>query len=185
MRERTQRGGPSSTLSSRRHSAGVLCQAYGAVKLVRRVSVIVTAVLALPVASAVARVAPRDAAITHAYLQLEIAEQHAIRGAYSATLKALGKLAAEARAGCPGILAGAPLRKEDAQANQSARDISEELFSVVLGTGERVEHPLLARFARKVKRLRWSSPRLTRLVHSYAIEQAEHLVSPLQTYAPI
>jgi hypothetical protein len=155
------------------------------VKLVRRVSVIVTAVLALPVASAVARVAPRDAAITHAYLQLEIAEQHAIRGAYSATLKALGKLAAEARAGCPGILAGAPLRKEDAQANQSARDISEELFSVVLGTGERVEHPLLARFARKVKRLRWSSPRLTRLVHSYAIEQAEHLVSPLQTYAPI
>ncbi len=43
----------------------------------------------------------------------------------------------------------------------------------MFGAAEHVAHPLDERFARTVRRLHWSNPKLTRLLRSLALEQAE------------
>jgi hypothetical protein len=119
-----------------------------------------------------------DAAATHAYLRARIAERQAAQAMKPAAIAALGALEGVVRTGCPGILVGAPPHAKGEKTNESVRAISDEPFSMILGTPERVEHAQLARFARTVGRLRWSNPRLTRLLHSLALEQDEQSAIP-------
>jgi hypothetical protein len=91
----------------------------------------------------------------------------------AAEFKAITTLEAQVKAECPGVLAGAPLHVKGEKTNQSESEVGDELLSVTFGATERVEHPEYARFARIVQRLRWSNPKLTRLLRSLALEEAE------------
>jgi hypothetical protein len=124
-------------------------------------------------APAVARITASDAAATHAYLEARIALQRAAMAEEPSELKAITALEAQVKAECPDVLTGAPPHVKGEKTNQSEYEISEELLIVGFGAGGRVEHPADARFARTVRRLRWSNPKLTRLLRSLAIEQAE------------
>jgi hypothetical protein len=130
-------------------------------------------------AAALARVTSSDAAATHAYLEARIVLQRAGVAGEPAALKAIEALATQVRAECPGVLADAPPHVKGEKTNQSEQEVSDELVSVVFGVDEHVGHPADARFARAVRRLRWSNPRLTRLLRSLAIEQAEQSAIPL------
>jgi hypothetical protein len=52
-------------------------------------------------------------------------------------------------------------------------EISLELPDAIFGAAERVEHAADERFYKTVRRLRWSSPRLTKRLHDLALEQTE------------
>ncbi len=127
---------------------------------------------------ALARVSASDAAATHAYLQARIALERTINMDKPTELKAIGELATAVKTECPDVLAGAPPHTKGEKTNASTREIEEELLSATFGAGERVEHPVLARFARTVGRLRWSSPSLTRLLRDLAIEEAAQSAIP-------
>jgi hypothetical protein len=108
-----------------------------------------------------------------------IALQRATREGEPAELKAIAVLEAQVKTECPGVPADAPPRVKGEKTNQSQSEISQELLTATLGIPERVEHPAYARFARAVRRLRWSNPKLTKLLHSPAIEEAERSAIPL------
>jgi hypothetical protein len=127
---------------------------------------------------AVARVTTSDAAATHAYLKARIVLQRAAVTAEPAELEAIAALEAQVKAECPGVLAGAPPHVKGEKTNESEVEVSEEMLSAGFGTAENVAHPANARFARTVRRLRWSNRRLTRLLRSLAIEQAEQSAIP-------
>lgn len=129
-------------------------------------------------APAVARVTASDAAATHAYLEAKIVLQRAEVAAAPAELKAIGALEAQVKTECPGALAGAPPHVKGEKTNESQYQVSEELLSAGLGAGGDVEHTADARFARTVRRLRWSNPKLTRLLRSLALEQAKQSAIP-------
>jgi hypothetical protein len=124
-------------------------------------------VCACAVASAEARPGPRNTAVTRRYLKARYLEVRANGPAYRAGIKSIEGLAAKVRAECPGVLAAAPNLQ-----SQSEREVLDEVFAVVLRTPERAEHAAAARFARSVRRLRWSDRALTRLVHAYAAKLA-------------
>lgn len=126
-------------------------------------------------APALARVTGSDAAATHAYLKAILLRGV---GAGSAELKAVGALEAQVKTECPGVLAGAPPHVKGEKTNESEDEISQELLSATFGAAEHVEHPAYARFQKIVRRLRWSNPKLTRLLHSLAIEQAKQSAIP-------
>jgi hypothetical protein len=130
-------------------------------------------------ASAVARVSPSDAATTHAYLEARIVLQRTMVSVGPAELKAIEALEARVKAECPGVLAGAPPHVKGERTSESEREVSAELPSAVFGAAERVGHQADARFARTVRRLRWSNPKLTRLLRSLAIEQTKQSAIPL------
>jgi hypothetical protein len=147
-------------------------------RLVRWSPLIAGAALALSAYPAVARVKPSDAAATHAYLEAKIAEEKALMAAIPAGIKLLEDLAVQVKAECPGVLAGAPPLTKGKPGNQPQVEISRELlFGVLLAPG-RAEQPVLARFERIVRRLHWSNPKLTRLLHSFAIEEADQSALP-------
>jgi hypothetical protein len=129
-------------------------------------------------APAVARVSTSDAAATHTYLEARIALQRAPEGTESAEIKAIEALGAQVKTECPDVLAGAPPYVEGEKTNQSDSEISEELFSAVFGAAEHVAHPSDERFSKTVRRLHWSNPKLTRLLRSLALEQAEQSAIP-------
>lgn len=122
---------------------------------------------------AFARIAASDATATHSYLEATVARRRAQEAAAPAALEAIQALAARVKAECPGVLAGAPPHVKGEKTNHSETEISDELLSVGFGAGAPVEHPADARFAKTVRRLRWSKPKLTRLLRSLALEQAE------------
>jgi hypothetical protein len=140
---------------------------------------ITLAAMACSVAPAVARVTVRDAAATHAYLEARIALQRTIGATGATELKAIEALEAQVKVECPGVLAGAPPHVKGEKTNQSTHEVSQELLSVGFGAAEHVAHPADARFARTVRRLRWSNRELTRLLRSLAIEQAAQSAIPL------
>jgi hypothetical protein len=124
-------------------------------------------------AQALARVTPKDAAVTHAYLEARIALNRAQMATEPAYLDAIVALAAKVKAECPGVLVGAPRHVKGEKANLSEVEISDELASATFGAGEHVERTADVRFESTVRRLRWSNPRVTLLLRSLAIEQAE------------
>lgn len=135
--------------------------------------------IACSCAPAFARIATSDVAATHAYLEGRIVLQRAAVAAELAELKAIGALEAQVKSECPGVLAGAPPRVKGERTNESEFEVSEELLSVGFGATGPVEHPADARFFRAVRRLRWSNPKLTRLLRSLALEQSEQSAIPL------
>ncbi len=142
------------------------------------------AAMACSGAPAVARVTASDAAATHAYLEARIALRRAEAATAPAELKAIAALEAQVKTGCPGVLAGAPPHVKGEKTNESQHEVSEELLSVGFGAGGHVQHPADARFAKTVRHLRWSNPKLTRLLRSLATEQAEQSAIPLPELCP-
>jgi hypothetical protein len=136
-------------------------------------SLITLGVLAWWATPSLARITMSDAAATHAYLEARLNLRRAKVAAEPAELAAIEALQAQVNAGCPGVLVGAPPHVKEEKLSESDREITTELLVVGLGASEHVEHPADARFARTVRRLRWSNPKLTRLLRSLAVEQAE------------
>lgn len=142
-----------------------------------RLAPLFIAVIVCSATPALGSVRASDAKATHAYLKAELNEQRATAGG-PAELKAIETLEAQVKEGCPGVLAGAPRYTNGEKPSQSQLEVSEELIGGVFGAGERAEHPVLARFARVVRGLRWSNSKLTRLLHSLAKEAAEQSAIP-------
>jgi hypothetical protein len=133
---------------------------------------------------AVARVTASDAAATHAYLEARIVLQRAEVASEPTELQAIGALEAQVKTECLGVLAGAPPHVKGEKTNESEHEVSDEMLSAGFGAAEHVGHPADARFARTVRRLRWSNPRLTKLLRSLAIEQAEQSAIPPPELCP-
>lgn len=76
------------------------------------------------------------------------------------------------------MLAGAPPHVKGEKTNESTYEVTEELLSATFGALGDVEHPAHARFARAVRRLRWSNAKLTRLLRSLANEEAAQSAIP-------
>ena len=131
------------------------------------------AAMACTATAALARVSAKDAAATHAYLEARIVLKRAQTRSQAAYLGAIDALAARVTAECPGVLVGAPPHVRGEKTNRSEVEASQELATATLGAGEALEHPADVRFADSVRRLRWSNRRLTLLLRSLAIEQAE------------
>jgi hypothetical protein len=127
----------------------------------------------------VAGARPRDAAVTGVYLKAKDAELRAELANYPADIKAIEAFGQQLSSECPGVLAGAPHHVKRTRVEQPELEISEEVLSVVLGTAEHTEHSMLRKFARTVARLHWQDRRLTRLVHSFANEQAAQSILAL------
>jgi hypothetical protein len=132
-------------------------------------ALLASAFAAFSTASAGARVRPGDASATRAYVKAHYAEVRATGAAYRAGVTAVEALAAKVRAECPGVLAAAP---QPAVQSRAEVEVSEEVFAAVLRTPEHAEHAAIARFARSVGRLHWSSRRLTSLVHAFTAKRA-------------
>ena len=140
--------------------------------------VLFTLVALVPGAPAFARASASDAAATHAYLEARIALNRAQTATEPAYLNAIDALAAKVKAECPAVLAGAPRHVKGEKTNPSELEISLELAAVTFGAGEHLERAADVRFESTVRRLRWSNPRLTLLLRSLAIEQAEQSAIP-------
>jgi hypothetical protein len=127
----------------------------------RRLSCLLLLTLAAIMSSgtpALARVTASDAAATHAYLEARIA----LRRAPGVTeLQAIVALEAQVKTECPDVLAGAPPHVKGEKTNPSVGEISSELVSAAFGAGEHLQYPSYERFAKTVRRLHWSNPRLT------------------------
>jgi hypothetical protein len=128
---------------------------------VRKLPLASVALLALALLPAQALGA--DRATTASYVRANyalVASAHARQGASEAALQAL---LARVRRECPKLVAGSP-----------QNEASEKLTDALVGSMHLVAlTPLsstIARFARSVARLRWSNPKLTRSVHTYARE---------------
>ena len=127
-------------------------------------------VLASPTSASVSK---PDARATHAYLEAKIAERRAVLASEAPGIQAIEALAGQLQGECPGVLADMPGRAKGEPLSRSASEIVEEVVLSTFGAYELVTHPALARFDQRVRRLRWSNRRLTKLLHSLALEQDE------------
>jgi hypothetical protein len=125
-----------------------------------------------------ARVSASDLTATHEYLEARLAFNRTTASEESAGVAAIKALVAKLKGECPGVLSGAPPHVKGEKTTESERDVTEELLSAASGAAEQVEHSSDARFARTVDRLRWSNPRLTKLLRSLALERAEQSAIP-------
>ncbi len=151
----------------------MVCQTCRTMGRLGGLLLIALAAMACLDAPASARITASDAAATRAYLEARIALQRTAMSDEPSELKAIAALEAQVKAECPDVLTGAPPRVKGEKTNQSEYEISDELLIAGFGAGGHVEHPADVRFARTVRRLRWSNSKLTRLLRSLAIEQAE------------
>jgi hypothetical protein len=124
-------------------------------------------------APATASAAASEEAATHGYLEARIALQRTWDRTVPAGLRAIGAVATHVRAECPGVLANAPTPVKGQRPSEPEAEVSQELVLAAFNAFERVERPADIRFATAVRRLHWSNSRLTRMLHSLAIEQAE------------
>ena len=129
-------------------------------------------------APAVALVSRSDAAATHAYLEAVLAERREMKATGNAQLEAITALAGRISAECPAVLAGAPPHVKGEQVNASTREIEDEVVTASFNAAEHVVHPVFARFAHNVARLRWSNGKLTRLLRSLAKEASVQSAIP-------
>jgi hypothetical protein len=136
-------------------------------------------VMACLVAPALARVGANDAVATHDYLEARIALHRTMTAAETRSeLKVIVALATQVKTECPNVLVGAPPHVKGEKTNQADLEVSEELWSVPFSAAEHVAHPADTRFARSVRGLHWSNRKLTKLLHSLALEQAEQSAIP-------
>jgi len=121
---------------------------------------------------------------THAYLEARIALQRTSAADGTANLKTYAALAAQIRAECPGVMAGSPPHVKGEKLNQASMAMLDEVLSATFGAAEHLQHPADERFTRTVRRLHWSNPRLTKLLHSLALEQDEQAAIPAPDLCP-
>jgi hypothetical protein len=127
---------------------------------------------------AVGQVTTSDATATHAYLGGRIVLRQALAADEAAELRSIEALEAHVLGECPGVLNGAPPHVKGEKTGQSEEEVEQELLSAAFGVAEKVQHPADALFAKTVRSLRWSNSKLTRLLRSLAIEQADQSAIP-------
>jgi hypothetical protein len=126
----------------------------------------------LLVSSASATPNAKDVAATHAYLEAKIVERHAPAGAMRDAIQATEAFAAKVKLECPDVLGAMP-RGEAEPKGTSRGEIGEELTFAAFQPGEHLDHAALAHFYQKVRGLRWTNHKLTKLLHSLALEADE------------
>jgi hypothetical protein len=113
-----------------------------------------------------------DVAATHAYLEAKIAERRAPTGAVQDAIEATETFAGQLKLECPDVLGAMP--RGEAEPGGTARgEIGEELTFATFHPGEQLDHAALARFYEKIRGLRWTNHKLTKLLHSLALEADE------------
>lgn len=123
-------------------------------------TIIAAAALCLP-APAAAAAAPRDIASTHAYIQANYALARAVDARIVGTQADILNRTEQFGRECANAGAGSP---QDEEAQKLSYEAAGALWSVSFGANAA---PIRA-FARAVRPLRWSSPKLTRIAQSYA-----------------
>jgi hypothetical protein len=125
-----------------------------------------------------ASVSARNANATHAYLEAKLVERRATAAMALAGVQAIEAFAGQLRLECPNVLVGMPPLARGQLPSETQTEVADEVLVAVLGSVERVDHPALARFYDTVRHLRWSNRKLTRLLHSLALERDEQSALP-------
>jgi hypothetical protein len=125
---------------------------------------------AIIVVSASGHASANDDVATHAYLDARLAARRTESGHPSSGLSAIDALAEAIKVECPDVLQAEPA---PARNGRAGGEISREISEAIFGASERVGHATDERFYKTVRRIRWSNPRLTKLLHELALEQAE------------
>ena len=129
----------------------------------RKLPLASVALLALALLPAQALGAGNDRATTASYVRANyalVAGAHAKQGASEAALQSL---LARVRRECPKLVAGSPQ-------NEASEKLTDELVGSMHLVALTPLSSTIASFARSVARLRWSNPKLTRSVQTYARE---------------
>lgn len=105
----------------------------------------------------------RDVAATRAYIQANYRLIRVARANLVASEAGIRALVRQTVGECP--LAG-----EGSYTNGAASQVSEEVIGTIVTTAYRPDVGAIHAFASVVRHLRWSSPRLTRIVHGYLVK---------------
>lgn len=138
----------------------------------RQRSTIIIAVLALGLMPASAIATPQDSASTHAYVVANFALARAAEASVAFTEARVSRLNQKLGQECPKAGAGSPQNDESQKASY---EVAGALWSISYGA---VAGPIRT-FARAVKPLRWSNPKLTRRAQAYARSLSELAALPL------
>jgi hypothetical protein len=125
------------------------------------IAVLVLAVLVLGLAPARAIATPQDIASTHAYIQANFAFARASEARVGTTQASIVRLKRQLGRECRDAGAGSPQNEES---QKLSYEVAGALWSVSYGADA---GPIRA-FARVVRPLRWSNPKLTRIAQGYA-----------------
>jgi len=131
-------------------------------KIVSSMMALVAAVaLGLGLAPAGAIASSADVAATHAYIQANYALARAAEAEAGGTQASVVLLKQRFGRECPNVGAGSPQ-------NEESQKLSYEAAGALWSAGYGANAGPIRAFARKVKPLRWSNPKLTRIAQSYA-----------------
>jgi hypothetical protein len=151
--------------------------------MIKRLPIILATVLTLLVMSATALAKPDNVAPTQAYIRAYHVLWNTIKARLPAQRKAAADLVSKISNQCPGDLAGSPR-------NAASTELSLEALGAVSIVMSAPDRPAIVHFARSVKGLQWSSPKLTRIVKAYAAKlkaeaalPAPNLCSDTQAWA--
>jgi hypothetical protein len=105
----------------------------------------------------------RDVAATRAYIEANYRLTRVARMNLEASEAGIHALVQRTIGECP-------LGGEGSYANGAANQVSEEVIGTVVTTAYRPDVGAIHAFAAVVRHLRWSSPRLTQIVHRYVVK---------------
>jgi hypothetical protein len=114
----------------------------------------------------------RDRASTHAYIQANFALEHAANASIAPTEASVALLNQKLGQECPKAGAGSP---ENAESQKASYEVAGALWSISYGA---VAGPI-GTFARAVKPLHWSNPKITRIAQGYARSLSELAALPM------
>ncbi len=126
----------------------------------RRAGVLVLT-LVLMVLPAAASAKPLDVASTRIYVRADNALTRSAKSHLRSAEASVHALTRQIARECPRVTAGA-------QQDQEAELLYEEVVAAVTHTVYHVDRAAIERFANTALSLRWSNPRVTRVVHAYA-----------------
>lgn len=132
--------------------------------------------------TAAAAVSPKDAAATRGYLLAMLKQRHEGSGSTTTGVEAIDGLVSKLSAECPGILAGTPLAGPEnswkGPSKKPSSELHEEIGDAAIGAAERLDHTSALHFYERVKRLRWSDRRFTKMLHDLALESVRQTGIP-------
>jgi hypothetical protein len=134
---------------------------YDGLVILRASRTILAAVALALLVPAAAGAAPRDIAATHAYIQANYALARAVDARIASTQAGILNRTEQFGRECGNAGAGSP---QDEEAQKLSYEAAGALWAVSFGANVQQ----IRTFARAVKPLRWSNPKLTRIAQSYA-----------------
>lgn len=129
-------------------------------------------VLALGVAPATAIATATDGAATHSYIQANYALARASEALVGPTQARIVHLGQKLGHECPKVGAGSP-------ENEASQKVSYEVSGAIWSVSYGADAGPIRAFARAVKPLKWSNPKLTRLAQGYAKSLQELAAIPM------